>query len=97
MTTSRRDSATAAMSAVLNLSNDDHIVAVVAEPASGPGWANTPLWVIVQDGNGKLRRECLQPMEQSEGMRLLYATAAEVHCAMVREVESACAIGRRKP
>lgn len=65
-----------------------HIIAVVAEPASGPGWANTPLWVIVQDGNGQLRRECLQPDEQSDGIRVLYATAAAVHGALVREVEA---------
>lgn len=71
----------------MTLSFHDHIVAVVAEPASGPGWSNTLLWVIVQDGNGKLRRECLQPIDQSDGMRLLYATAAAVHAAMVREVE----------
>lgn len=66
----------------------DHIVAVVAEPANGPGWANTPLWVIVQDGNGHLRRECLQPDEQSDGMRVLYATAAAVHVALVKETEA---------
>jgi hypothetical protein len=65
----------------------DHIVAVVAEPANGPGWANTPLWVFVQDGSGKIRRECLQPDEQSDSIRVLYATAAAVHGSLVKEVE----------
>jgi hypothetical protein len=73
----------------------DRLIAVVAEPASGPGWANTPLWIIVQDGNGKLRRECLQPDEQSDGIRVLYATAAAVHGALVREVETLTR--KRKP
>lgn len=68
----------------MKLNEHDHIVAVVAKPASGPGWSNTPLWIIVQDGNGDLRRECLQPDEQSEGIWLLYATAAAVHVALVR-------------
>ena len=72
----------------MKLNEHDHIIAVVAEPASGPGWANTPLWIIVQNGNGKLRRECLQPDEQSNGIRVLYATAAAAHGAMVREVEA---------
>ena len=72
----------------MKLKEHDHIIAVVAEPASGPGWANTPLWIIVQDGNGQLRRECLQPDEQSDGLRVLYATAAAVHGALVREVEA---------
>lgn len=66
----------------------DHIIAVVAQPASGPGWANTPLWIILQDGNNHLRRVCLQPEEQSDGLRMLYATAAAVHVALVREVEA---------
>ena len=73
----------------------DHIIAVVAEPANGPGWANTALWIIVQDGHGKLRRECLQPDEQSDGIRVLYATAAAVHGALVREVEALTR--KRKP
>lgn len=72
----------------MKLGKHDRVVAAFAEPASGPGWANTPLWLIIQEGDGKLRRECLQPDEQSEGMRLLYATAAAVHGALVREVET---------
>ena len=69
------------------IAKTDHIVAVVAEPASGPGWSNTPLWVIVQDENGKLRRECLQPEEQSDEIRLLYGVAAQVHRVMCAAVE----------
>jgi hypothetical protein len=78
------------------LDERDRIVAVVAEPASGPGWANTPLWIIMQDESGKLRRECLQPDEQSDGIRVLYATAAAVHGSLVKEVEALVA-NRRPP
>jgi hypothetical protein len=70
----------------MKLNEHEHVVAVVADPACGPGWSNTLLWVIVQDGNGSLRRECLQPDEQSDGIRLLYATAAAVHRALMLEV-----------
>jgi hypothetical protein len=70
----------------MKLNEHEYVVAVVAEPACGPGWSNTPLWVIVQDRNGNLRRACLQPDEQSDGIRLLYATAAAVHRALMMEV-----------
>ena len=72
----------------MKLNKHEHIIAVVAEPASGPGWSNTPLWIIVQDSNGKFRRECLQPDEQSHGIRVLYPTAAAVHGSLVKEVEA---------
>ena len=72
---------------LMKLDPTDRIEAVVAEPANGPGWSNTPLWVFVQDCHGKIRRECLQPEEQGDHIRLLYATAAALHDTLKREVE----------
>lgn len=68
------------------LAKGEHIVTAFAETASGPGWSNTPIWIIVQDANGSLRRECLQPDEQSEWMRWLYTTSEVAHVAMSKAV-----------
>ncbi len=66
----------------------DTIVTAWCEYAGGPGWSNQPLWVIVRDGDGKFRRECLQPEEQSADMLLLYGVAAALHAALVGAVTS---------
>lgn len=71
----------------MNLKDGDFIVTAYAESCAGPGWANTPVWIIVQDKEGKLRKECLQPDEQNETMRTLYYISEEAHCAMRRAVE----------
>src|SRR5438552_91090 len=47
------------------LADDDAIVTAYAESAAGPGWANSPIWVIVRRRDGNLRMECLQPDEQT--------------------------------
>lgn len=65
----------------------DHVVTAFAEPAAGPGWANSPVWVIVRGQDGALRQECLQPEEQSAAMRALYTVSAAAQAAMTREVE----------
>ena len=69
------------------LSKHDCVVTAFAQVANGPGWSNTPLWVIVQDGNGKLRRECLQPEEQTEVIHLLYALSNTMNAQLTNEVE----------
>lgn len=69
------------------ISSEDRIVAVIASRASGPGWSNTPLWVVVKDQNGKLREVCFQPDEQSPDVRLLYSIAEQTHRTMVAAVE----------
>jgi len=70
----------------------DRIVTAWAEPVSGPGWANRPLWIIVRDGLGNFREDCLQPDDQTVGMQTLYHVSSAVHREMVAEVE----IWRRK-
>ena len=73
----------------------DRVICAYAEPASGPGWANRPVWVIVQETTGRLRQECLQPSEQTERIRVLYAISAQVHGQMAREAESALRRAKR--
>ena len=69
------------------LAADEHVVTAYAQRAAGPGWANTPLWVIIQDGNGKLRKECLQPEQQSGDIYLLYGLSDTLQGLLVNEVE----------
>jgi hypothetical protein len=63
------------------------VVCAFAERASGPGWANSPLWYIVRDGNGVLSMECLQPEEQGPEITMIYDVSASVHLALVAAVE----------
>ena len=67
------------------------VIAAWAESASGPGWANSPLWYLVRGRNGDLSVECLQPDEQTADMLMLYSISCSVSGLMrtlvVREVE----------
>lgn len=72
----------------MKLWKHDHVLTAYAEPAAGPGWANAPLWLIIRDArDGSLRRECLQPDEQTSEMRTLYPVCAAAHLSMLAAVE----------
>jgi len=58
------------------LGERDFVVCAYATWEGGPGWANSPIWYIVRDGNGVLREECLQPDEQSVEMRAIFRYSA---------------------
>lgn len=83
------------LSTILRLKEGDYIRAVMPESAAGPGWANTPLYVIVRDGNGKLREECLQPREQPRDVMLLFGIVEKVQAAMLSILEAALFRERR--
>ncbi|KGC15473.1 hypothetical protein DM48_314 [Burkholderia gladioli] len=65
----------------------EQVVTAYAEFASGPGWSNRPLWVIVRDENGKLREECIQPEEQTRDMHLMFRISYEAHSTMRDEAQ----------
>lgn len=72
------------------LSEWEYIVTAYAEPAAGPGWANSLVYVVIGDKQtGKTREECLQPDEQTDAMRTLYGIAAQV-AAIYKEEAEAC-------
>jgi len=73
----------------LHMTRTDRMVTAYAQPASGPGWSNRPLYVIVEDRDGKLRSECLQPDEFSRDLSLLYGIASVVHGELLKMLESA--------
>lgn len=81
----------------MKLATDDHIICAYAEHASGPGWSNTPIWVIVRDArDGSLRQECIQPDEQTAEMYTLYPVSAAAHGSMTSVVKSEAKRFRRK-
>jgi len=69
------------------LQDGEHIITAFAQSASGPGWSNQPLWIIVQARDGTLRQECLQPEEQGRDALILYAVSQAAHEAMKHAVE----------
>lgn len=64
------------------------IVTAYAERASGPGWSNTPLWVITRDGNQTLHEHCIQPNQQPEAVLALYRISEATHLAMVSAIRT---------
>ena len=72
---------------MIKLGHGECIFTAFAEPCSGPGWANTPIVVIIRKTGGKLREVWLQPEEQTERMNILYNVSATATAAMVRAVE----------
>jgi len=72
----------------LNLKATDYIVTAYPERCSGPGWANAPIYVIVQDRtDGSLRREVIQPDQQTPEMLTIFSVCYEAHLALMREIE----------
>lgn len=70
------------------IASDEHILVAWAESASGPGWANAPLWYVVRASDGKMRVECLQPKEQTAAMAAYYRTSNCVSAEMTALVRN---------
>ena len=78
------------------IAKTDHIVTAWATLAAGPGWSNSPVWVLLRDGGGKLRVECIQPKGHTIDMAALFGVSAACTTAMVRAVELyRCKKGRK--
>lgn len=71
---------------VIHLWKGERIVAVVPQACSGPGWANSPVWVYIVTNNGLLREECIQPEEQTKEMYTLYGIGNTVCATLVKAV-----------
>ena len=84
---------------VLELKEHDRVVTAFANSAAGPGWANSPLWVVIRDGmTGLYREECIQPEEQTDEMHALYPFSQLAHVKMMAAVvRSARRKGVSKP
>jgi hypothetical protein len=64
----------------------DTVVTAWATREHGPGWSNTPVWVLLRADDGRLRVECIQPEEQSAAMRTLHGVSAAAAGAMTAAV-----------
>ena len=74
----------------MKFAETDSVVCAYAESASGPGWANAPVWFVIRSRlDGTLRHECLQPDEQTPEMQHLYSTSLAAHLAMTAAVRRA--------
>ena len=70
---------------VLNLGEFDEILTGYAKPASGPGWSNSPFWVIVRDRQtGEFRELCLQPEQQPLELQDWYGICTLVQAKIMR-------------
>ena len=62
---------------ILNLSKTEYIITAYAKTCAGPGWSNTPVWVIIGDGaTGKIRETAIQPEDQTKEMVDVFAFSA---------------------
>lgn len=73
----------------MKLQKGERIITAFAESANGPGWSNSPVFVIVQAINGELRTECIQPEDQTRSMISLYPVSQAAHLSMVNAVAKA--------
>jgi hypothetical protein len=76
------------------IAKTDTIITAFASPAAGPGWANSPVWIVVRSQDGSYREVCLQPEEQSPEMLALYDVSATVNRSMIA---AACRICGGRP
>lgn len=74
------------MNVPLNLKKGETIVTAFAETIRGSGFINSPVWVIIQDRDGNLRRECLQPSEQGPDTLALFRVSEAASKSMVAAV-----------
>jgi hypothetical protein len=74
--------------AKLKLNKNDIILCVYPECASGPGWSNTILFVVIKDTcSGIIREECIQPEEQSLLIKQIFYAAYEITKLLKNEVK----------
>lgn len=72
----------------MEMTHKTHIITAYAESCAGPGWANSPVWVIKKDlETGKIFQDCIQPEDQTREMALLYPVSMHCHYIMTKEVE----------
>jgi hypothetical protein len=80
----------------VRLSKGDVVVTAWAESCGGPGWANTPVWVLVQRRDSSFAIECLQPREQTDVMLLLHSTSAHIARLMTAETRRVLAPAKKR-
>ena len=72
----------------MKIGKDETVVTAFAETAEGPGWFNTPVWVVIRARDHTLRMECLQSEEQTSRMLTLYSVSAACHNSMKGAIDA---------
>lgn len=81
----------------MKLGKDDYIITAYPELAAGPGWANSPVWVIVKNRmTAIIREECIQPDEFSRDMYVLFKPAVAAHETFLSVVKDLLTSKRRR-
>ncbi len=81
----------------IKLTENERVICAYAEKASGPGWSNRPVFVVIESKcTGGIRTECIQPDQQSEEMLTIYDFAAEAHEMMLRMAKRIVKVNARK-
>ncbi len=69
----------------MRLNEGDVVVTAWAESCAGPGWANSPVRVVVARANGNLDEVWIQPDEQTATMRTLFPVSEYATRALTAE------------
>ena len=65
---------------MLKLEENEYIVTAWPETCSGPGWFNTPIWVLIKNRvTNKRREDCIQPENQTAFMRQIFNVWESMH------------------
>lgn len=72
----------------IKLAPGEFIETAFASPASGPGWVNCPIVVIIGHGSGKMRLEGIQPEQMTPEMVSILGFSALAHQKMSAEVKA---------
>ena len=71
----------------VTLKRYEHILAVVPEYCSGPGWGNSLLKVHIADNAaGTYRTEFIQPQDQNRDQMVLFRPGAALYDTLVESV-----------
>lgn len=69
--------------------NDVRVLTAYCQPANGPGWRNSPFYIVVYvPSTGKIEEICLQPNEQTREMLTLYEIGSVVQKCLVSAAEA---------
>jgi hypothetical protein len=81
---------------ILQWKEGDRIVAITPEIAHGPAWGNAVTWVYIQDREGKIRRESIQPTERPVKLDTLFDAAEVIYNGMLSAIMNDLLHRRRK-
>lgn len=86
------------MSRKIVLDEFEQITAVVPQHCSGPGWANSLIWVHIENhALNKHRTIAIQPDKQTVEMQMLFNVCAVAHNSMLDAVRRQIEVRKNDP